>query len=273
MQRITALVSASLFLAACSASPQMNTVVPQNGVAPQNSVAPVLMSATTPNTAPVVIQKSPVLSQVKFAPEGRIQVKQSNVSVSIKLPALSDYADFTTQALDLSSAVKIVATVSDSHGETYTPTGADGNGKVDYPVNGELDLSFTGVVPDQLLFVELQVEDGTGNIPQAELAAVVSNTSVNDVNATVNFQTTPTAKAMKASGDRNRCRSRPRHCFARSRYPNDHHYRRQRYGPELYLHHPPHPGKHSTTGQRSGFKSTLCTHCRETTVRWEPALT
>jgi hypothetical protein len=202
MKRITALVSASLFLAACSASPQMNTVMPQN------NATPLVMNAALPEATPVVIKKSPVLSQVKFAPEGRIQVKQSKVSVSMKLPALADYADFTTQALDLSGAAKIVATVSDSHGKSYTPTGAVG-GKVDYPVSGELDLSFTGVVPDQLLFVELQVEDGTGNIPQAELAAVVSNTTVNDVNATVNFQTTPTAKTMKllVANDADRARA------------------------------------------------------------------
>ncbi|MGV3526617.1 MAG: IPT/TIG domain-containing protein [Candidatus Sericytochromatia bacterium] len=191
MKPFPALVSACLILSACQSAPQ----IPLSGAAP--AALSTAGSPAQPSLAtPVVLPQSPVLPTVKFAPQGQIQIQASRVKVSMKLPALSPDTGFKTQALDLSDAAQIVATVSDSHGKTYTPVGAV-SGKVPYPTNGELELSFTGVVPDQLLFVTLQVEDSTANIPQADLAAVVSHTGVSDVNATVDFQTTPTAKALK----------------------------------------------------------------------------
>lgn len=189
----------ALILSACQTTPQMTQPVQP----PSSAEA---LSLETPQTGavtqPVVVQKSPVLPPVKRKPEGQLQIQDQKVTLLLKLPPL-DTANsaFRTQALDLTgdNATLIVATVSDSHGQTYTPVGADGDGKVAYPANGELALNFSNVVPDQLLFLELQIEDnGTNAIPQADLAAVVSQTGTADVTAPVNFQTTPTAKAMKA---------------------------------------------------------------------------
>lgn len=193
MKRITPILSLTLVLAACQGPQQ-----PLQSQPPVQSVQQLTTQGDT-QAVPVVIQKSPVLAPVERKPEGKIQVQGSTVNVEIRLPALS--SDFKTQALDLAgdNATSIVATVSDSHGKTYTPDGADVNGKVSYPANGILNLSFSNVVPDQLLVVELQVEDdGNADIPQAHLASAVSQTTANDVNATINYQTTPTALAMKA---------------------------------------------------------------------------
>lgn len=196
MKRISLLLSFSLVLAACQSAPLNPVGQTQQPLAPQRLQQTFAPTAQT--IAPVVIQKSPVLGPVELKPEGQIQVQGSTVKIEIQLPPLND---FSTQALDLTrdNATRIVATVSDSHGKSYTPVGADGNGKVAYPANGVLNLQFTGVVPDQLLVVELQVEDNAAaNIPQANLAAVVSHTTTTDMNATINFQTTPTALAMKS---------------------------------------------------------------------------
>lgn len=195
MKRTAFLLSSTLVLAACQSTPIHQVT--------QQALAPVLLqqnfsSAAEPMNTPVVIQKSPVLGPEAPRPEGQIRISGSTVNVEIVLPPLSG---FQTQALDLpgDNATKIVATVSDSHGKNYTPVGADGDGKVNYPVSGNLSLSFNDVVPDSLLVIELQIEDNAAaNIPQAHLAAVVSHTAASDVNTTINFQTTPTALAMKA---------------------------------------------------------------------------
>lgn len=204
MKRITPILSLTLVLAACQGPQQ-----PLQSPSPVQTVQQLTTQGDT-QAIPVVIQKSPVLAPVERKPEGKIQVQGSTVNVEIRLPALS--SDFKTQALDLAgdNATSIVATVSDSHGKTYTPDGADANDKVSYPANGVLNLSFSNVVPDQLLVVELQVEDdGNADIPQAHLASAVSQTTANDVNATINYQTTPTALAMKAliASDADRARA------------------------------------------------------------------
>ena len=143
--------------------------------------------------------KSPMLPQVKVKPEAKVSIQGTQVKLDIKLPALSEYqtADFKAQALDLATAAKITATVKDSYGKTYTPVGAVA-GEINYPPSGVISMSFENVVPDQLLFVELQVSDGTANIPQADLAVVISHTGVSTATTTMDFLTTPAAKAMKA---------------------------------------------------------------------------
>lgn len=147
---------------------------------------------------------TPVLSQfVKIQPSATVKIEGNRVTLEIKLPPRPERAnsgtnsDFRTQALDLAAATLITATVSDSHGKTYTPVGADGNGRVAYPGSGIISLTFNSVLPDPLLFVELQVRDNTADIPQADLAAVISHTTSSNTTATLNFQTTPAAKAMK----------------------------------------------------------------------------
>lgn len=202
MRRVSIFCSV-LILSACQASPPL----PQQQFQPLTRLQTQAQN-TAAEVAPVVIQKSPVLAAVKLKPEGQIQIKDQTVKLILKMPALEN--DFQTQALDLSgdNATQIVATVSDSHGLSYTPVGAV-SGKVAYPANGQLVLTFNNVVPDQLLFLELQVVDNAaGSIPQAMLAAVVSQTGVTDITAPVNFQTTPTAKAMKTLLAANAVRAR-----------------------------------------------------------------
>ena len=198
MKQLTLLITATLTLAACQA-PVPSTSGRVNQAAPATVVAPVALppqQAALPMALPVVLPKSPVLRQIDFKPEGVVVIQNQRVSLELKLPPLPEEG-FKTQALDLAAAAKIVATVTDSHGLSYTPVGAVA-GEVNYPASGNLSLTFENVVPDQLLFLELQIKDGTGNIPQATLASVVSETGTADVNAPVNFQTTPTALAMKA---------------------------------------------------------------------------
>ncbi len=207
MKRSLPAISLSLLLAACQ-SPITQLKAP---TVPPNAAASAVIStsAETATTLPVVIQKSPVLPQLDPKPEGQIKVQSSKVHLEVQLPALRG---FSTQGLDLAgdNADKIVATVSDSHGNTYTPDGAVG-GKVNYPANGAVSLDFSDVVPDQLIVIEMFVEDNTGTkIVQTELATVISHTATTDVtDAKINFQTTPTALAMKGliAADADRARA------------------------------------------------------------------
>lgn len=161
-----------------------------------------------PAAAMYVPIKSPMLSLVKVKPEAKVVIQNQDVKLEVKLPALSEVRDgFKTQALDFSTASKIRARITDSYGTEYTPNGATA-GLVDYPVNGVLNLTFNAVIPDVLLFVELQVTDGSDDIPQADLAVVVNHTGVVDLTTSMNFQTTPTAKAMKALLTANATRAR-----------------------------------------------------------------
>ncbi len=190
-------MGSSLVLTACQAPIQRTA--PQQHISSQaqsvNLVAQNIQSQNVKTALPLILPQSPVLEPVQIRPQGSISVRNNKVNVNIQLPPLPD--SFKTQALDLSAAAKIVATVTDSHGKTYQPDGHTA-GEVDYPITGALNLTFSDIIPDALLMVELQVKDGTGNIPQANLASVVSQTGTADVNAVINFQTTPTALAMKA---------------------------------------------------------------------------
>ena len=152
-------------------------------------------------------------ARTKTEATGAVKIIGQTLTLTLKLPQLPspshNHTDFATQKLDLSTATKLFAQVTDSHGETYTPVGADGNGAVNYSA-GTITLTFNNVVPDELLFVEVQAKNGTTDIPQADLATVLKHTSsASPVNTTLNFQTTVAAKAMKAllTADATRARS------------------------------------------------------------------
>ncbi|MGV3524586.1 MAG: IPT/TIG domain-containing protein [Candidatus Sericytochromatia bacterium] len=196
--RASALLALSLCLTACQALQTLPQSLP---TAPEPTLN---VSAVAPLGGPVrqsVVPPRPV-TRVKLAPVGAIQVSGQRVTLQLKLPALQELrgqntAAFRTQALDLTEAAEISATVTDSHGLSYTPAGAV-LGRVPYPSDGVISLSFDGVIPDPLLFVELQVRDASAEIPQADLAGVIAHTGVADTTATLNFQTTPVAKTLKA---------------------------------------------------------------------------
>lgn len=182
MKRLAYLVGGVLLTVACQTQELVN--------APVDSQVQVVQPQEVVNV-PI---KSPILPMVKVKPEVQVVVKGKDIKLEVKLPALSE---FKTQALDLATASKIMAKITDSYGQVYLPNGAVG-GKVDYPGNGLVSLTFDAVVPDQLLLLELQVDDGSDDIPQAELALAIKHTGVTDLTTSMNFQTTPTAKAMKA---------------------------------------------------------------------------
>ncbi|PKL75782.1 MAG: hypothetical protein CVV27_13635, partial [Candidatus Melainabacteria bacterium HGW-Melainabacteria-1] len=104
--------------------------------------------------------------------KGTVSLSGETLQLALQLPPQHQDTSFSTQLLDLGAASKIVATVTDSHGKTYTPVGAVA-GEVNYPPSGVLSLTFNNVVPDPLLLVELQVKDGVGNIVQADLASAL----------------------------------------------------------------------------------------------------
>jgi hypothetical protein len=183
MKRFVYLVGVALLSVACQAN-ELTVPAPQNAVLTQPQPAVV-------NAPPF---KSQTLPMVKVKPEVQVVVKGEDIKLEVKLPALSA---FKTQMLDLATASKIRATITDSAGVVYTPNGAVA-GLVDYPVTGVINLTFNNVVPDQLLIVELQVTDGSADIPQADLALALKHTGVGDLTTSMNFQTTPTAKTMKA---------------------------------------------------------------------------
>lgn len=187
MKRLSILVLSALLATSCQVAPALSPS------------APAAQTASTATAVTTPAYKSPVLPKVEVRPEAKVQIRGTQVKLEVQLPALSALrpADFKTQLLDLATAAKITAQIRDSYGKVYTPVGADGNGQVAYPANGQLNLSFSAVVPDQLLFVEMQVSDGTNDIPQADLAVVIKHTGIGDVTANMGFQSTPTAKAMK----------------------------------------------------------------------------
>jgi hypothetical protein len=194
MKRFAYLVGIMMLTSACQSQPTP-------AAAPQLAV-----QAVTPSSAQAYVPiKSPILPMVKVTPEVQVKIVNKDIRFEVKLPALSD---FKTQALDLSTAAKITAKITDSYGIQYLPSEAV-SGQVDYPVSGVVNLTFNGVVPDQLLLVELQVTDGTDDIPQADLALAMKHTGVTDLTTSMNFLTTPTAKAMKAllAVDADRARS------------------------------------------------------------------
>ena len=175
---------------------------PQNlsptGATPTNNALANIVALNPASRQPAQPAKSyPALTKTDAT--GSVSITGQTLTLTLQLPELpvSTSQNFTTQLLDLSNATKLFAQVTDSHGETYTPVGADGNGAVNY-TGGTITLTFNNVVPDELLFVEVQAKDGTSDIPQADLATVLKHTaSASPVNTTLNFQTTVAARAMK----------------------------------------------------------------------------
>lgn len=168
------------------------------------AAAHILEQATEP------LSEQPVFSALeKPAPRGSVALQGKTLTMSLQLPPLPEKA-FQTQLLDLGTASKILATVTDSYGKTYTPVGADGNGRVNYPVNGVVALTFNNVVPDALLLAELKVLDtGVADIPQADVAVALRHTGVtNPAAVTINFQTGAVAKTLKALLTLNAARAR-----------------------------------------------------------------
>ena len=84
-------------------------------------------------------------ARTKTEATGAVKIIGQTLTLTLKLPQLPspshNHTDFATQKLDLSTATKLFAQVTDSHGETYTPVGADGNGAVNYSA-GTITLTF-----------------------------------------------------------------------------------------------------------------------------------
>lgn len=164
---------------------------------------PAALLTTVSSTMPSALPSA----SAKFVSSGVASWQGQTLTLQLKLPPLPA-PDFATQLLDLSSAAKIAATVTDSYGKTYTPNGAVA-GKVNYPVSGVLTLTFNNVVPDALLLVEAQVTDASlNNLPQADLAVALRHTNVSNPTTTLNFQTTAVAKTMKSLLASNAARAR-----------------------------------------------------------------
>ncbi len=195
---------------------------------------------------------------------GSVSITGQTLTLTLQLPALPETTmpqNFTTQLLDLTNVDKLFAQVTDSHGKTYTPNLSDVNGAIDYTA-GTVTLTFNDVVPDALLFVEVQAKDGTTDIPQADLATVLKHTtSASPVNTTINFQTTVAAKAMKAllTADRH---TRPNHQSQRFKHPHHSHYRCHRYRSRAHLQpKAPQSGQYRFTGHRFTNPTAQHTHC------------
>lgn len=176
MKQHAYLVGALFIISACQE--QIPAVSPERLPAQDSSFTPL-----TPN------------QQQKIQAQGQVKIAGTQMQLTLQLPPRPPL--FAIQTLYLNDADTISATVSDSHGKTYTPVEADGNGKVPYPSNGIIELSFENVLPDPLLFVELQVQDNNLNINQAELAVVLSHIQASAATATLNFQTTAMAKTLR----------------------------------------------------------------------------
>ncbi len=146
----------------------------------------------------------------KHTAHGQVRLQEGQLTLSLELYPKSSEADFQTQLLDLSTATRLQATVTDSHGKSYTANGADVNGTVAY-TGGTINLTFDNLVPDELLLVEVQAKNGLTNIVQADLATVLAHsTSASPVNTSINFQTTVAAKAIKGllqNGQQTRARA------------------------------------------------------------------
>ncbi|MGV3526621.1 MAG: hypothetical protein ACO1RX_20555 [Candidatus Sericytochromatia bacterium] len=174
----------SLALSACQSNPPvLRTGAPQ--------------TARTTRLAPTLpLKNHPALRKAEAS--GSVRLAGQTLTLTLVLPPLHQHSAFTTQKLDLSGATQLVAQVSDSHGKTYAPVGANGDGAVNYSA-GTVTLTFQNVVPDELLFVEVQAHNGTTPIPQASLATVLKHTrSTSPVSTTINFQTSVAARTLKA---------------------------------------------------------------------------
>lgn len=81
----------------------------------------------------------------KHPANGQIKINGQQLTLSLELYPKTE-AGFKTQLLDLSPATKLQATVSDSHGKTYTAVGADADG-INY-TGGLISLTFNNVTPN-----------------------------------------------------------------------------------------------------------------------------
>ncbi len=146
-------------------------------------------------TAPVV-QHLRVATPSEAAASGQVSVDGPQVTLSLTLYPKPE-GDFKTQLLDLGATTKLHATLTDSHGKTYTPVGADGNGAVNYG-GGTINLTFNNVTPNPLIIAEVEARVGTTPIPQTQLATALAYSGTAAPPATrINFQTTVAARALK----------------------------------------------------------------------------
>ncbi|MGV3523867.1 MAG: hypothetical protein ACO1RX_06550 [Candidatus Sericytochromatia bacterium] len=167
----------TLLLTACQATPNTSSI---QTAATRNQLAISQSVATAPPRP-----SYPALSKPEAT--GTLSWQGNKLTLSLKLPPRSP--NFATQKLDLSDADSVSASVTDSRGNTYTPDGADGNGRVSYPPTGELTLSFSDVASDELLLASVQVRTSSADIPQAELGtALRPSATVTPASATLNFQ-------------------------------------------------------------------------------------
>lgn len=179
-------------LAACQNAPLSQPDAPLLQQA--SAVTPRLTNTPAASAAPL----TPPL--IKAPASGEATYDGQTLTVRLKLPALTTSA-FHAQLLDLGLAARLTAAVTDSHGKTYLPFGADGNGQVAYPASGQIVLRFDNVLPDDLLLVEAQITETSSSalIPQAELAVALRHTSIADATTRpLSFETTAVAKTLKA---------------------------------------------------------------------------
>lgn len=198
-------VSALVILTSCQTGALTSKSVSPDQARP---LASTLSVADRP--APALAPAAGALAEVvdpalKIPHQGSVSIQGSTLTLSLRLPPLP----FRTQLLDLAPAALVTATVKDSRGMSYVPNGADGNGRVAYPVDGHLLLSFNNVVPDDLLLIEAQVKtSAAADIPQAELAAALRHTGIGNPSAILSFQSTAVAKTLKALLAANPARAR-----------------------------------------------------------------
>ncbi len=186
MKRIPIALSLSMALIACQQSPPPNTL-------PRTEARSLRLNQTQSDD--LTRPNYPAIKKTNA--QGQVRLQGDQLTLSLELYPKSSEADFQTQLLDLSTATRLQATVTDSHGKSYTANGADVNGTVAY-TGGTINLTFDNLVPDELLLVEVQAKNGLTNIVQADLATVLEHsTSSSPVNGTLNFQTTVAAKAIK----------------------------------------------------------------------------
>lgn len=172
-----------------------------------DTTAPIAQSlrvATPPETAPARLNFPGI---EKHAANGQLRADGKQVTLSLNLyPKVA--SDFQTKLLDLSATTKLHATLVDSHGKSYTPVGADGNGSVNY-AGGTINLTFNNVTPNPLIIAEVEARIGTTAIPQTQLATALAYSGTAAPAATsIHFQSTVAAKALKTLLGSNAARAR-----------------------------------------------------------------
>ncbi len=182
----------AILLVACQ--PGLNPTSPK-------ATAPATSLKVLPETTVKSISKTPAPRRhypgvEKRSAIGQVNVKAQQVTLTLNLYPKPE-SNFKTQLLDLGATNKLHATLTDSHGKTYTPVGADGNGAVNYG-GGTINLTFNNVTPNPLIIAEVEARVGTTAIPQTQLATALSYSGTAAPPATsINFQTTVAARALK----------------------------------------------------------------------------